>query len=484
MARREYKSIPAESALAHRVFRDPAFPYITNNSPVSTETFFDSGSVDILTSIAGIAQRRPGFADYVETTPTFFVNLKRIYTWDRFDGNFYIMFCDLLVSGVANVYKLQVGVDASAVLIYTDPNPTNTPYDFVSSNNTLYFSNGFYVKKWSPDFVSVGNPSGVRDWGLEAYSASSTLTAYTGTGANVSPGSGNAWANPTNIQGAPDLAYSTGFLNWSGSNRINTQYLQASNFGFAVPSVNSIQGIQVDITGHWTQTTGTGKPFLTAQLMTNGVAVGNIQSNTFGSTTDFTLTFGGPSDTWGTTLSSFLVNAANFQVQIQGIGHTAFGSQPTFVNSSGTISIDSCLVTVSDSGSPIVTFTGTGLTATTGYQYVICYGDSITGMVGSPCPPSNLVKPSNQSMSIPVQAIADPDINQIRIFRTTDSATGIGGQAYFEIPNSPVANANASITDSATDIQLNPYSIAPTPTFNDPPPPMRRNVSSVFPVIA
>src|SRR5579864_3846771 len=103
--------MPAESQLAHRVFRDPAFPYISNTSPLTTDPYFASGSSDILTSIANYAQRRPGFSDSVETTPTTFVNLQRLFTWDRFDGKFFIMACDILANGKAVVYKYQVGMD-------------------------------------------------------------------------------------------------------------------------------------------------------------------------------------------------------------------------------------------------------------------------------------------------------------------------------------------------------------------------------------
>ncbi len=161
------------------------------------------------------------------------------------------------------------------------------------------------------------------------------------------------------------------------------------------------------------------------------------------------------------------INGATFGLQITcaGTGNAVHLNDAWNI----TFSIDSAQITIFESGGPNVTFSGTGLTATVGYQYVLCWGNSNTGHVGSPSPVSNLVKPANQGMSIPVVASTDAQVNQIRIFRTTDSASGLGGQAYFEIPNSPVANSSTSIVDNAPDINLSALSIAPTPTFNDPP---------------
>src|SRR5207248_10335047 len=96
-----------ETQLAHRVLSNLALPYITNIPPASTEPHYTSGSTDILTSINGYAERRPGFAAAVETTPTAFTNLQRLFTWDRFDGTFFVMACDVNASNLAVVYKLQ-----------------------------------------------------------------------------------------------------------------------------------------------------------------------------------------------------------------------------------------------------------------------------------------------------------------------------------------------------------------------------------------
>ena len=102
--------MPQESQLAHRTITNTALPYVSYVSPSSTEPHYVSGSVDILTSQKGYAERRPGLAANVEPVRTAFNNLQRLFTWDRFDGTFFVMFCNINVSGLAEVYKMQVGV--------------------------------------------------------------------------------------------------------------------------------------------------------------------------------------------------------------------------------------------------------------------------------------------------------------------------------------------------------------------------------------
>jgi hypothetical protein len=447
--------MPQENQLAHRVLSSLALPYQTNVSPTLTDPHFISGSTDLLTSINGYAERRPGFSTNVEATPTTFNSLQRLFSWDRFDGVFIIMACDINASGFAVVYKLQVGMDASFVSIYTEATATATPYDFVVSNNTVYFSNGFYVRKWDPI-------NGLSNWGIAQYAANASSAAFTGTGANNASVGTVAWVNPTNVQGAPDTVYTTMTV---PAGPTYSNYLFCTNFGFTIPSGNTVSGIQGVIRGHVTN--GFFPPLngVGAYLLIGGSVSGSPRFTSIGLTVDANGTIGGPTDLWGlSAISPALTNAVTFGLAIFCSSTAAHGQ---------VFSLDSCQVTVFNSGAPNVTFVGTGLTASTGYQYVLCYGNSNTGHVSSPSPVTNLVKPVNQGMSIPVVASSDAQVNQIRIFRTTDSASGLGGQSYFEIPNSPVPNTTAAITDNAPDISLNALSIAPTPTFNDPPTPIQ-----------
>src|SRR5438445_33742 len=131
--------MPQESQLSHKNIRHFNIPYVSNLSPTATDPSFVTGSQEWMTSINGYAERRLGFADSVEPTPTVFHNLQRTFTWDNTDARFFVMFCDINSSSQAQVFKMEVGKDSQAVLIFTDtgqgagPTGTVTPFDFVVS---------------------------------------------------------------------------------------------------------------------------------------------------------------------------------------------------------------------------------------------------------------------------------------------------------------------------------------------------------------
>src|SRR5216683_5288150 len=103
--------MPLNENLVNRVITETNLPYISNQNVTFTEARFITGSSDILTSIAGQCERRPGFSDALEPIPTTFNNLQRVFTWDDFNNNFYTMICDTNASNQAVVYKFQNGVD-------------------------------------------------------------------------------------------------------------------------------------------------------------------------------------------------------------------------------------------------------------------------------------------------------------------------------------------------------------------------------------
>lgn len=594
-----------------------ALPYITNTSPTMTDPHYISGSTDILTSINGYAERRPGFATNVETTPTTFNNLQRLFTWDRFDGTFFIMACDINSRGFAQVFKYQVGLDTSFISILIDTSAT--PFDFVTSNNTIYFSNGNSAWKWDP-------VNGISLWGISIGSINSTVTATAGIGSQT--GAGAPWTNPNNVtssvsfatvtipsttlsvgsvtvhtegfgypfagnfavdfiggggSGAAATAYdikdhvnhvvvtnggssytsaptvdfsggggtgATGVANMTGSGMPfqASQALIGTNFSLGLTAGSTVKGIQTQFTAIVTAS-GTGSATLTCpiQLVLNGAPIGAPKNVTLildGASHTYSL--GSQSDLWSTTLSGASAGSTTFGFQIV--------PQLTGITGSYSLAfqVNKFQITANFLGGPAIVVSASAGTfsATVGYQYVECYGNSNTGHVSSPTPPSAStgIFTSKLNVQVTLTASTDPQVNQIRVFRTTDSATGLGGQAYFEIPTSPypniqwtftsVANAVAGSTvytgtpigasgfassvgqsflvagftnaanngtfvataatattltlsnaggvaethaatgnevalDAALDAQLTVSSIAPTPTFNDPPTPMR-----------
>lgn len=445
--------MPQNSQYAHRNLRNLNLPYVTNVSPIDTDAKFVSGSKDLLTSINGYCERRPGFATAVEGTPTVFNNLQRLFTWDRTDGTFWIMACDLTLGGVTQVFYMQAG-GTSFTSLYTDT--TSLVFDFVVSNNTVYFANGNVAKKWDPI-------NGLSNWGIAVGSVSSSVNAYVGTGADG--GGGHAWSSPTNFQGAPDTVYTTNAITAGAGSTVTTNALNGTNYGFSVTATNTVTGIQVDLTG---LVSATGFENVTVYLQSGGTTIGTFKIAPLTNSAS-TVTLGGPADLWGlSSITPAQVNASTFGVQVFGKITNGTGG-----SISRTFSMDAAKVTVYQLGGPAVSVSGSAgtFTATAGYQYVFCYGNSNTGHVSSPSPVSanTGVFTNKLNVSITLTASTDAQVNQIRLFRTTDG----GGGTYFELPTSPYPNSSGGVTDAAADTTLNVSSIAPTATFNDPPTPFQ-----------
>jgi hypothetical protein len=126
-----------------------------------------------------------------------------------------------------------------------------------------------------------------------------------GTVTNNADAGAAAWSNPGNVVSDDG---STASVNSGAS----TQYLQATNFGFSIPTGSTINGVVARVQ-RMTITSITKD--LTVQLIIGGTRTGNDKS----SGTDWPATgsfnnadYGSSSDLWGTSLSVSDVNASNF----------------------------------------------------------------------------------------------------------------------------------------------------------------------------
>lgn len=171
--------MPTPSKTVHKLVDDTALPYVTNSSVISTDPQYIGGS-NCMTSVRQWLERRPGFSQTVETVATGFSNLQRQFVWRRWTtpgtlkaGQFFWMGCDIS-GGLAKIYKMEIGVDASAVLLFTSASAE--PFDFVNSNNTCYMGNGVEMKKF--DGTNFWN------WGIVSPAAAPSVTLVAGT-ANV-----------------------------------------------------------------------------------------------------------------------------------------------------------------------------------------------------------------------------------------------------------------------------------------------------------
>src|SRR6267142_5623894 len=171
--------MPTTSKTAQKVIDDTALPYVTNSSVVSTDPQYIGGQ-NCMTSLRQWLERRPGWSASVETVATAFVNLQRQFVWRRWTtpgttlaGKFIWMGCDIS-GGFAKVYKMIIGTDANAVLLWTST--TSEPFDFVVSNNTCYMGNGTDMKKF--------DGTNFWKWGITSPSVTPTLSFVVGT-ANI-----------------------------------------------------------------------------------------------------------------------------------------------------------------------------------------------------------------------------------------------------------------------------------------------------------
>lgn len=297
---------------------------------------------------------------------------------------------------------------------------------------------------------------GVTNWGISISNTSSTYGPQAaGTGASIASTGNVAWVNPSNVTGSSGFATIT--LTAPAPTQVSEQ-LYATNFGFGglgIPATNSVIGIVV--TGNYGGTsgstigvsiikagslTGAGKPLLPA-----------------GSASAFTL--GSNSDLWGGTFTVNDIINSNFGVAFFDEGGTALPI---------TGEINNVKITIYTNSGVTATPTGSGtFSAVNGYSYVIAYGNSVSGEISNASPVSTNTGPfTNVSyVGVPVTASPDSQVNQIWLYRTTDSG---GGNQFFATANSPYPNTSATLQDTTLDTALQVTVQAEINLGNTPPP--------------
>ena len=153
--------------LKYQYYKNTALNYSTNDSPLAGPSW-ESGSINVVTSIKQYLEKAPGFASYEASATTFTGTIKRIFTWEMWDGSFFVIVCE--VGGYSSVWKLKIGTDPAFVQLYSDSS-SSTPFDFCVSNNKLYFANGNVAK------VYEGSGTSIRNWGINT----SAMVGPTGT---------------------------------------------------------------------------------------------------------------------------------------------------------------------------------------------------------------------------------------------------------------------------------------------------------------
>lgn len=139
--------------------------------------------------------------------------------------------------------------------------------------------------------------------------ASQTKTA----GTCATGGAGNNWILPANAQGACDTVVTSSTVPAG----VNTDYLDATNFGFTIPVGATINGITMTFTRN--QTVGNEIQDTNIQLIKAGTRQGTNKSGAANWPSALTAkTFGGSADLWGLTWTPAQINASNFGASIRG----------------------------------------------------------------------------------------------------------------------------------------------------------------------
>lgn len=122
--------------------------------------------------------------------------------------------------------------------------------------------------------------------------------------ANVAAGGSTAWSNPNNSL-IEDGIFADSVINTTGQSDL----LEGTVFGFAIPTTETILGIQVDVKCFKTKTglISLQPTDCQVQLMKSGTLVGSAISGNGGSSLAFS-TFGGPTSLWGTTWTPTEIN--------------------------------------------------------------------------------------------------------------------------------------------------------------------------------
>jgi hypothetical protein len=144
------------------------------------------------------------------------------------------------------------------------------------------------------------------------------------TAISVPIGSNLDWSNPTNIiaAGSPYATVALG----AGANSDN---LQATNYGFAIPANATIRGIQVAINRFGTQSLSLGYRDQTLYAVKNNVILTtatNKASNTTWPTGATVANYGANNDLWGASWTPAEINAANFGIALSVHSNAVFST--------------------------------------------------------------------------------------------------------------------------------------------------------------
>lgn len=133
---------------------------------------------------------------------------------------------------------------------------------------------------------------------------------YAGTAANFNDAGNVAWSSPTNVQGDTTATAATAAPGAAGA---TSQRLRATNFGFSIPSGNTITGILIEVERQANSANRGGWATNGVQVMKGGVDQASVGADTANWTTTKQIeSWGGDGNLLGATLTPVDVNAIGF----------------------------------------------------------------------------------------------------------------------------------------------------------------------------
>lgn len=143
---------------------------------------------------------------------------------------------------------------------------------------------------------------------------------YAGTAANDASHGTTAFTNPTNAQGTEDDTYAATFA----LSTAPTQYLKATNFGFAIPSGATIDGIVMEVR----KRTHSNPSFVCKDSRVRIVKGGTVSDTDLAKGTSWPTivawdTYGDSTTLWGETWTADDINSSDFGVVISAVENNA-----------------------------------------------------------------------------------------------------------------------------------------------------------------
>jgi alpha-tubulin suppressor-like RCC1 family protein len=161
----------------------------------------------------------------------------------------------------------------------------------------------------------------LRQWQV----AADDTTGPNNPSSAISSGGGTvAWTSPTNVYASDNSRASV-----SLGKGVISQYLQATGFGFTIPTTATINGIQVDIERYANNTLIRDNSL---KLIKNGNISGDETADTATGwpSSDTYKSYGGNTDLWGLTWTPTDINSSNFGVALD-IKNNKTGSGATYI---------------------------------------------------------------------------------------------------------------------------------------------------------